>query len=33
MLRNITEGNTGSWLEQRCPFFFNGFILFKKNII
>ncbi len=30
MLRNITEGNTSEWLEQRCPFFY-GFYTFQEE--
>lgn len=30
MLRNITEGNTKEWLEQRCPFFY-GFYTFQEE--
>ena len=30
MLRNITEGNTNEWLEQRCPFFY-GFYTFQEE--
>lgn len=30
ILRNITEGNTYEWLEQRCPFFY-GFYTFQEE--